>query len=153
MKMTSIVTTIKKVVRGIDFGIVVKAMDQSNVCSYIHEEVEIFLKGKNLINVPHVFMATHSIGGRHWILEEGAQPAYFDEECFNGGWYVLREEEVKYLECQSATSSSTLWAEKQQDGFWNLSLEVPVGDDGQPYKGRYYKSFMTALGQEIAEAA
>lgn len=151
--MEKIITTMKKVVSGLDFATVAKALDggMANVGSYIQEDVDAFLRENGLAGVPRVFMANHSIGGRDWEIAEGRDPAFYEEECFNGGWYVLTNEDCTYLYCDSATSGSSLTAVKQDDGTWTVTLEVPVGDDGQSYQGFYWGCFHNALGLEPSE--
>lgn len=141
------ITTLCKKVEGLTFAVIVSAMDHSNICSYIQERVDRFVRENGLADVPHIFMATHSFGDREWGVEEGRKPLFFDEEDLNGGWYIFREEDVKYLFCESATSGSSLTAEKQTDGTWSLKLEVPIQEEG-PYKGAYWESFHKALGLE-----
>ncbi|HEX6258474.1 MAG TPA: hypothetical protein VFZ48_03270 [Candidatus Saccharimonadales bacterium] len=148
--MVEITTTLCKRAKDLTFDIVVGAMDHSNVCSYIEEEVDKFVRDNSLADVAHIFMATHSIGEREWEIEEGREPAFFNEEGLNGGWFIFCEEDVNYLFCASATSGSSLMAEKQADGTWSLRLEVPIRGDG-PYKGAYWQAFHQALG--IAEEA
>lgn len=142
--MTKIITTAKFEVRGLSFKTIAKAMDKTNVCSYIKEEFDAFVVERGLAIGEFVPMANHSIGGRNWELEKGAEPVFFEEKTFNGGWYLLREEEVLSLYCSSATSGSTLIADKQRDG-WRLELGVPV-TDGVLYKGAYWEAFHRACG-------
>ncbi len=149
--------TLKKSEAGLSFAIVAKALGEGmhNISSHeLREggEVEEFLREHGLTDAPHVFMATHSIGDRDWTLEEGRKPAFYEESCFNGGWHVIREEDASYLYCSSATSGSSLSAEKQRDGTWTVTLEVPIGDDGQPYQGYYWKYFHQAILGEQKEA-
>lgn len=139
-------TVLRKMATGVDFVTVSKAMNQSNVGSYIEENVAAFLRERGLEGVAHVFMATHSIGGRNWTVEEKREPAFFEEKSLNGGWYIFREEDVSYLECVSATSGSVLFAGKMAEGVWDLTLEVPVDENQVVYKGHYWKSFHEALG-------
>ncbi len=145
-----ITTTLKKVATGLDFAAVVKSLNEGmhNISSSEADEVEGFLRERELLGTPCVFMATHSIGGRDWKIVEGRKPAFLEEKCFNGGWFVLTDGDVNYLHCSSATSGSSLTAEKQEDGSWKVSLEVPVGDDGTPYQGAYWRAFHIALGLE-----
>jgi len=153
-------TRLKKVATGLSFAAIARAMDWSNVGSYIGEEVASFLTERGLADIPHVFMATHSMGGRNWQIVEGREPAYYEEACFNGGWYILTEEDATYLYCDSATSGSSLTAVKQYDGSWTLSLEVPIEEDGQPYQGSYWGVFHNVVEngavwmspRELAEA-
>ena len=122
------------------------------------EEVEEFLKKEGLDGVPVLFMATHSIGGRAWTIEEGRDPAFFEEPCFgrDAGWFVFREEDVNHLFSSSATSDSSLTAKKEawppNGRTWTVTLEVPVDDSGQPYKGAYWSAFHESiLGEPKAE--
>jgi hypothetical protein len=123
-----------------------------NVGSYIYEEVAAFLAEQGLNTRPHVFMATHSMGGRDWKTAPGKEApntlwprgyncAYFDESGMNGGWYVFTEEDVTYLQCVSAMSGSSVIAERQEDGTWTVTLEVPLEEDGSPYTGAYWIAF------------
>lgn len=120
-------------------------MEHSNVAYFIKEEMDKFVRKNGLAQVPHILMATHSIGDHEWKIEEGREPAFFNEEGSNGGWFIFREEDVNYLFCASAISGSSLMAEKQADGTWSLRLEVPLQEDG-PYQGAYWHTFHEALG-------
>jgi hypothetical protein len=137
---------LKKEATGLNFAAVVSAMNggMANIGSYIRKEVDAFLEKGGLTAVPHVFMATHSIGNREWEIEEGHEPAFFEEPLFNGGWYVMVEADVKRLSCVSATSGSSLTAEKEPDGTWIVCLEVPV-IDGKAYQGSYWDYFHRAI--------
>ena len=119
----------------------------ANIYSDIADDVAEFESRLGLKDVPCVCMATHSIGGREWELEEGATPAFFEEKIFNGGWYFLREEEVRYLRCVSATSGSSVEARKNPDGTWRITLEVPIRD-GVPYRGAYATVFYETFTDE-----
>lgn len=145
MSSPEVSTTLCKHVKGVAFDTVVSAMDFSNIQSYVAEEVEKFVQENGLTDVPHIFMATHSFGKREWEIVEGRQPAFFVEKDMNGGWYIFCEDDVTYLFCSSASSGSSLMAEKQEDGTWNLKLEVPFEEDGQPYQGAYWSAFHEAL--------
>ncbi|MEK9183439.1 MAG: hypothetical protein AAB849_02940 [Patescibacteria group bacterium] len=150
--MEKIMTTLRKVAAGLDFAKVASAFEgMHNISS--HElrdggEVKEFLRERGLLDTPHVFMATHSMGGRRWKIVEGRHPAFYDEPCFSGGWHVLTDEDCTYLYCESATSGSSLTAEKQKDGTWTVTLEVPAAANGEPYKGFYWGCFHSALGLE-----
>lgn len=151
--MNKIVTTLKTLAPSVSFAVVAKAMDQSNISSSQMEGYETFQKEMGIDGAIFVPMANHSVGGRRWDLEEGTHPAFFKDNTFDGGWYLLREEEVKYLECVSMTSDSTLRAWKNEDGSWDLACEVPQLGDGTFYKGAYYAAFQRALGLDVAAAA
>ncbi len=131
--------TSEKHTAKVTFADVCEIMAFSNVCSYIEEDVEAFLEERGLKDIPRIFMADHSMGVREWKIAEGRTPAYFEESCFNGGWYVFVEEDVTYLFGQSATSGSSLTAERI-GRLWSVTLEVPV-KDGTPYRGSYWKAF------------
>lgn len=140
-------TTLCKGVKGVTFEIVVRAMDFSNIPSAIGDEADKFVRENGLADVPHIFMATHSTGGRYWEVVEGRTPAFFDDEATDDeGWYIFRNEDVQYLLCSSATSDSLLTAVKQKDGTWDLLLGVPVDEEGHPYRGNYWHAFHKALG-------
>ncbi len=154
--MVEIKTILKKVATGLDYETVVRVLDggMANVGSSIQDDVDEFVKKNGLANFPHTFMATHSMGGREWRFEEGREPVFYEEPgCSDGdGWYIVVEGDVNYLYYDSATSGSSLTAEKQGDGTWVVILEVPIGNDGQPYQGFYSKCFHEALGLELAAA-
>lgn len=143
-------TRLQKIETGLDFATVAKILDggMTNISSYIQKDVDAFIKDNGLAEVPVVLMATHSMGGRDWKVAEGRKPAFFEEVGFGGGWYVITDDDVDSLECVSATSGSSLTAKKNQHGYWIVTLEVPVGDDGLPYKGHYWRTFHEALGLE-----
>ena len=142
-----IITTLKKVASGLDFLTVTKAMGEgmANIGSYLQEELDSLKKESKFDEIPHIFMATHSMGVRRWKIAEGKESFYFlDEPTFNGGWYVFVDGDVTYLFMASASSGSSLTAEKQDDGTWTVTLEVPV-EDGRPYEGCYWGCFHEAL--------
>lgn len=145
-------TTLCKRAKGLAFDVVAPAMDFSNVSSYIQEKVDEFVRENGLTDVPHIFMATHSFGSREWEVVDGRQPAFFVDEDMNGGWYIFREEDVTYLFCGSATSGSSMMAERQEDGTWDLKLEVPIQADGNPYEGAYWTAFHETLKISDTEA-
>ena len=87
-------------------------------------------------------------------------PLFFEDRIFNGGWDLLVEDDVDFLECISHTSGSTLQAERSRNSQgWNLTLTVPADNEAPnypgpstgPYKGAYWKAFHTALGFEKGE--
>jgi hypothetical protein len=142
----------------VDFATVAKAMGQGmhNIPSSEQGEggeLEQFLRKQKLLDTPHVFMATHSIGRRDWELAEGCTVPFYEESAFSAGWSVLTDQNSTFLCCESATSGSVIWARKQGDGMWEITLEVPVETTGAPYKGHYYHSFMEGLGQPEMEVA
>lgn len=148
--MVEIRTTLKKVVSGINFETVVKILDggMTNVASSIQEDVKAFIEKNGLANFPHVFVADHSMGGREWKFEEGRDPVFYEEPgAGGGGWYICIEEDINFLYYSSATSGSSLTAEKYEDGTWVITLEVPV-EDSKPYQGFYSRCFHEALGLE-----
>src|SRR5665811_967414 len=121
--------SIVKQVSGLSFALVAKAMEQTNVCSYIRKEYAGWLMERGLHNRPSVAVATHSGGKRNWWLEESRQldeVPFFPEETFNGGWYHFQEADVRFMEASSATSGSQLTALKNSSGSWTLKLEVPA---------------------------
>jgi len=140
-----------KSIGELDFATVARVLGggMHNMSSDTQNEADSFVldNGLKLKDVPHVFMATHSMGGREWKVITGRKPGYISEGCFNGGWYIFTDEDVDYLHCSSATSGSSLTAEKLSDGSWNVTLEVP-SDGGQPYQGFYWDCFHKALGLE-----
>ena len=138
--------TVERIAYGLDFSIVAKAMDMSNVCSYLHDEVGRFLEENGLVGVPAVWMATHSWGGREWRFEEGRTPPFFRENG-DGGWFVCTQQDVNFLHCSSATSGSSLTAEKGDEGKWVLTLRVPIRD-GAPYQGAYWQAFQAAKDEQ-----
>jgi hypothetical protein len=144
---TEIKTTLKKVASGLNWETVVAVVDggMANVPSEIQSELDDFLEGYGLMDIPHVLVANHSMGVRDWKYKEPREPAFFQEPGEDGGWYVFTEGEVKFLYFASATSGSSLTAEEQEDGSWKATLEVPVDDGGQPYEGFYWRSFHEAL--------
>ncbi len=122
----------------------------ANVSSGEAEEVAYFLAEHGLWAVPHLFMAINSIGGREWALRPGRKPAFYAEPCFNGGWLVLVEDDVEFVQYISATSGSRLTAKRDESVFssgWTVTLEVPI-QDGRPYKGYYWKCFYGAFQKE-----
>jgi len=142
-----VTTRLQKSVKDVSFETVAAAVKYTcNIGGYIRPEVDRFLQDNKLVGVPHLFMATHSWGGRNWEFEEGRNPLFFQEEKDGGGWYILRAEDVKYVFYESMTSGSSLEAEKQGDGTWRLKLEVPVTEEDAPYTGLYWRSFHEALG-------
>jgi len=155
----NVTITMKKVASGLNFAQVASALSEGmhNISSHeLREggEVEEFLREHGLLETPHVFMATHSVGGRDWDVVEGRKPPFYEDGCFNGGWNVLTVEDCTYLYCESATSGSSLTAEKQEDGTWKVTLEVPIEEeDGEPYKGSYWRCFHSALDLENPEEA
>ncbi len=135
-------TTLKKVETGLTFSVVAQMLGggMANVCSYIAEKVQTFIRENGLAEVPHVLMADHSVGGRKWTRDGENEALYFAEKGFNGGWYIFKEEDVSRLFLESATSGSTLTAEKCKDSTWTVTLEVPFDEDG-PYQGAYWSTF------------
>lgn len=123
----------------VTFAKVAKALSMINVCSYIREEYEQFV-WRTVHRQTFLPIATHSVGGRWWTLEEGASPAFFEEVGMNGGWLLLLEEEVKEVTLESATSGSVLHAVKTGWGEWEVTLSVPL-ENGEPYQGAYWRSF------------
>ncbi|MDP2689061.1 MAG: hypothetical protein Q8P48_03000 [Deltaproteobacteria bacterium] len=117
----------------------------TNLSSSEGDELEKFLEAHGLKDATIIMVATHSVGGREWRLEAGRTPAFFPDTCFAGGWYVFTDEDVRWLRLVSATSGSSLTAEKDPEGTWKVTLEVPIMDDGQPYQGAYWASFHEAL--------
>ena len=150
-----VTTTLRKAVSGLSFESIASAMDFSNISSYppYRAEYDAFVKKAGLEGTAFVPMADHSIGERGWNFLEGREPAYYEEECFNGGWHLVTDEDADYLYCASATSGSFLMAEKDYDGTWKLTLEVPVEDDGQPYKGAYWDAFHRVVEGSTEAAA
>lgn len=136
---------LKKVVDRCGFENVATAMSFANVCGFIADDVEKFVEAKVPDGATHLLMANHSVGKREWEIEEGRNPLFFAEESGNG-WYVFTEEDVSYLFSESATSGSAIWAEKGNDGWWTMALEVPIDEDGKVYKGSYWKKFHESVG-------
>lgn len=142
--------TITKTAINLTFDHVARALDFSNVGSYIEEEVARFVREQGLTDEPHIFMATHSWGGRDWSIVEGRNPVFFREDS-NGGWHIFREGDVTELFCSSARSGSSLSAVLMPDGAWRVTLEVPVVE-GKPYMGAYWESFhVTFAGFPIVD--
>lgn len=142
-------TRLKKTAKGLSFATIAEAFNSfANVGSYITEEQESFLRDRHLHEVPAAWLATHSMGGRSFTVAEDGASAFFAEPCFNGGWYIFKEEDATKLYADSATSGSSLTAEKASDGSWTLSLEVPLTADGSPYQGSYWSAFEVAVAQE-----
>jgi len=142
---------LQKQVKGVDFAAVAKMLGGgvTNIPSDETGAVEEFLRGHGLIDVPHIFVSTNSIGGRWWMAVEGRTPAFYKDTFFRGGWNVFVDEDVTFLRLQSASSGSTLTAEKQEDWTWTVTLQVPVGDDGQPYKGCYWNLFHDGVATAV----
>lgn len=125
---------------------VASAMNHSNICSYIRDEFDKFVAENGLREGEFLPMATHSVGDRSWNLENDADPIFFDEESMNGGWFLFREEEVNWMQCISATSGSAITAQKLEDGrSWELTLQVPIMENEEPYKGCYWTAFHNAI--------
>lgn len=148
-------TTLRKIATDISFGWVACALGEGmhNIStSQLVEggEVEKFLVEHDLFDRAHIFMATHSMGGRKWVPVEGRKPPFYPEEDVapGGGWHILSDGDANFIHLSSASSGSSLTAEKVGES-WQLTLEVPVLDDGTPYKGCYWKSFHAAL--DLAE--
>lgn len=143
-------------VSGLGFAEVARAMGEGmhNISSYeLREggELESFLREQGLQDVPVILMADHSLGTREWTPTPGSRNSdfpFYEEKCFNGGWYVLTEDNAIRIHCESCTSGSSLMAEKQEDGTWAVTLEVPWMETG-PYKGSYWKTFHRGLGLEV----
>ena len=126
---------------GLSFQSIARAMDWSNICSYIHEELALFLREENVRDEEsRIYIATHSIGMRRWKFKEGRNIPFFPEGK-EGGWFVVREGDAEELRAESATSGSILIATVQEDGRWSLVLKVPLDSEGLPYKGAYAEAF------------
>jgi hypothetical protein len=149
--MMEIYSFLKKVAHGLSFAEVVSAMGDgmADIWSCDREQVDLFLFENGLQNVPCIFMANHSIGGRKWSVVKGHKPVFFSDPSMTGGWFIFREEDVDYLFCSSAKSGSNLTAEKEKDK-WVVTLEVPIGEDGKPYRGIYWDCFHKTLVPEKA---
>ena len=133
----------KYILAGLNFAEVCEVMDWSNRGSYLDEEWAAFEEKFLFENEPYVLMATHSAFGsdRAWQIREGETPLYFEEPSFNGGWFVFVDGDVDWLYCMSGTSTSSLTAQLQHDGSWEVALEVPADADGDEYRGAYWQDF------------
>lgn len=120
-----------------DFAGVVRAMGRGMTNGLDEAELAAFLLGQGADDVVRIPIATHSIGGRKWKLEEGKTERdvlYFSDDCFRGGWFLFREEDVDELEVSSGTSGSAIKAEKLVEGKWMVTLTVPI-ENGSLYRG------------------
>jgi hypothetical protein len=136
-----------KVAKGLSFAQVARAMNQTNIGSYIADEFNRFVREHGRLEGRVVPMAIHSVGGREWTREASDDPSFFPEPDLGGGWWLFEERHVSRLYCKSATSGSELEAVKQKNGTWKIILSVP-GQSGAPYKGAYWDSFNRAIGAE-----
>lgn len=125
----------------VSFAVVAKALSGLAAIDLNSPEVQMLMSQEE----PVVFMAVHSCGGREWTINEGRNPAFVEDECFSGGWWAFREKDVSFLRCISATSGSSLTAEKNLGLGWTLTLEVPLESYHKPYMGAYWKIFQEAL--------
>lgn len=152
MKM---ITTLKKVVENVNFEIVAKAIGGGmNNISSSDSGIDQFLEENGLSKIPHVLIADHSMGGRKWKVNDGHKPKFYEDECFScGRWYALTNENCTFICCESATSMSSITAEKQENGQWMVTLEVPIEKKGRPYKGVYWHVFHKAIYQAINKEA
>lgn len=147
MSSPEIVKTMKLTVVGATFTQVCVALGNgmANVFSGIQEEFDAFLKEKGIENC-YLAIAQHSMGGRKWESVDGKDVLFFAEEGgygHNPGWHFLTSTNAQFVELVSASSGSKLTAERDQYGgdTWTVSLEVPIGADGQPYQGLYWHNF------------
>ena len=131
---------------GVTWQQVCAALDFSNVHSGDRDALVSLLRENGVKEGDVIKMATHSVGGRSWRFAPGfdygdERLIFFEERCFNGGWYLFQEGQVLSLKCSSATSESVLEAVVQADGRWSVTLRLPIQDDGDAYEGSYAGAF------------
>jgi hypothetical protein len=107
-----------------------------------------FLREHSLVRGVVVFVATHSIGGRSWA-PSGDKDVAFYPDIIGGGWNVLDEDDASTIKLVSATSGSSLTAERQFNGMWTVTLEVPVQEGSAPYEGYYWTCFHNVFYQAL----
>lgn len=99
-----------------------------------------------------VLVADHSVGERYIRFADGDVGApYIADEDFNGRWKVAIPEMAEEIEFSSATSGSTIRADKERDGSWTITGIFPILD-GERYEGSYFRAFMAAAAIPMAGA-
>jgi hypothetical protein len=148
-----IAVSLKKVVTGAAWQQVVSALAEG-MHNISYEEsaeggsLDDFLRERNIVRGEVIFMATHSLGGRSWSPSGDKEVAFYPD-IIGGGWHLLTEEDVIRMYFGSATSTSELTAERQSNGQWTVTLEVPVLEGGTPYEGYYWTTFHETFYQAL----
>ena len=91
-----------------------------------------------------VALATHSVGGRDWVLHPGSAPGWVEDDFFDGGWVTIRRNDAAWLRLSSASSGTEVEATRLASGMWELALHLPIQADGTPYMGSYARIFLGA---------
>lgn len=145
--------TLVKELHDVPFAVVAKAMDNGmhNISSIDLGRFGRIVK-ERYGDQPWIAIATHSMGGRTFGLFNGRTPLWFPDETFDAGWHVLTEDDATFVEVESASSGSNIYAARDTiSKQWYLRLTVPVVDD-VPYQGCYWQAFHAAVSELLVNS-
>lgn len=96
---------------------------------------------------PYILVSTDSFGGREFDLVDDGSAVAIQE----AGWgeedeshpkkWLLMELDIRRVKFTSWTSGCSLEAVRNENGLWDVTLTVPIDDEGVLYKGLYWSKF------------
>jgi hypothetical protein len=136
------------VARGLEWATVARALGEGHTNALPWSLVRDALVAHGFAaSAPFVAMATHSLGGREWRVTDPDEVPVVEDRRNGGVWHILTGETALFLHLVSATSGSTVTAEREGDGIaaWTVTLTVPRhAETGEPFRGQFASCFFDA---------